>query len=141
MTRSDLDDISLGDVEDDGSYPGGRTSTAPADGVDVPRGTRVDAKPRFDDELVGLFQRRVRLDRMAWDCTVGGLAVFIVATVVAMYALASPSAWFDVVSLYAAAVALLATARALKEKADEALMEFDRAARDRGYAGAADFTL
>lgn len=60
MTRFDLDDISLGDVEDDGSYPGGRTSTAPADGVDVPRGTRVDAKPRFDDELVGLFQRRGR---------------------------------------------------------------------------------
>lgn len=111
MTRFDLDDISLGAVEDDGSYPGGSTSTAPADGVGAPRGTRVDAKPRFDDELVGLFQRRVRLDRMAWDCTVGGLAVFIVAT-----------------------------ARALKEKADEALMEFDRAARDRGYAGAADFT-
>lgn len=138
--RFDLDDISLGAMEDDGSYPGGSTSTAPADGVSAQRVARADAQPHFDDELVGLFQRRVRLDRMAWDCTVGGLAVFIVATVVAMYALALPSAWPDAVSLYAAAVALLATARALKEKADEALMEFDRAARDRGYAGAADFT-
>ena len=127
-------------MEDDGSYPGGSTSTVPADGVSAQRVARADAQPHFDDELVGLFQRRVRLDRMAWDCTVGGLAVFIVATVVAMYALALPSAWPDAVSLYAAAVALLATARALKEKADEALMEFDRAARDRGYAGAADFT-
>lgn len=138
--RFDLDDISLGAMEDDGSYPGGSTSTVPADGVSAQRVARADAQPHFDDELVGLFQRRVRLDRMAWDCTVGGLAVFIVATVVAMYALALPSAWPDAVSLYAAAVALLATARALKEKADEALMEFDRAARDRGYAGAADFT-
>lgn len=140
MTRFDLDDISLGAVDTDGSYPGGSASTAPADAVDAQWVARADAQPRFDDELVGLFQQRVRLDRMAWDCTVGGLAVFIIATVVAMYALALPSAWPDAVSLYAAAVALLATARALKERADEALMEFDRAARDRGYAGAADFT-
>lgn len=140
MTRFDLDDISFGAVDTDGSYPGGSASTAAEDRVSAQRVARADARSHFDDELVGLFQRRVRLDRKAWGCTVGGLAVFIVATVVAMYALALPGAWTAAVSLYAAAVALLATARALKEKADEALMEFDRAARDRGYAGAADFT-
>lgn len=140
MTRFDLDDISFGAVDTDGSYPGGSASTAAADGVSAQRVARADAQPHFDDELVGLFQQRVHLDRMAWGCTVGGLAVFIVATVVAMYALALPSAWPDAVSLYAAAAALLALARVLKERADEALMEFDRAARDRGYAGAADFT-
>lgn len=101
MTRFDLDDISLGAVDTDGSYPGGSASTAPADAVDAQWVARADAQPRFDDELVGLFQQRVRLDRMAWDCTVGGLAVFIIATVVAMYALALPSAWPDAVSLYA----------------------------------------
>lgn len=94
----------------------------------------------LDDELERLFRRRVRLDRRSWACTVAGLVTLIAAAIVTMYALVLPGARPAVAPLWAAALALLELARTLKARADEAFLEFDRAARARGFGGAADFS-